>query len=835
MNWKTPLFFLGRLAYATFMVITAVYCVLVFLPFTYQQVHVGGLLPWLTTFVRIHPYLNVLAVAVLVPTMLTDLHERRSRLLTIILFAISAVGAIALFVHPLLANLTNDASSLIWCLVTLVPLVLVGACDWLAHASQLKWRAPAAEESRLFQTAVAAALFGSLLYAVIMALHAALGTSAHLTGRQWFWSLLWSVLSQALVFMGTFLGFALVGALGSVAPKRRAFEVALVMLLATAILWWVFRAVVFVPLSFRGWQADGMALALGFAIVVFFLGTNTAVCRATAGSPQTALELLFSPLQFLRDRGLAWRIPFFVVVAALAYWLATASVSFDWAYVLQHLVVLWLWLMAFAAFYMLAPFFAAAVKPKFLYLAAGAVLVSYVGLQLAQPRHQASAKPSEAAALVDEYANYDVSFRLADEVLSSTAQGNSADQDTAGFYSFLAENTDVARSRKVDPVDINLVANFAKTGAHPNIFVIVIDSLRRDYLGAYNPAVTFTPNFDAFAHDSVVMENAFTHYGGTGLAEPSIWLGGMMLHKQYIKPFEPMNTLKKLVDAEGYNAYISKDTILQTVLGPAPELHELDADIGTMNYNLCKTLNEVTTRFPAAGAPPLFVYTQPQNIHVSVIDREGRSVPPGETYPTVFDAPYASRVAQMDRCFGSFIDALKKAGLYDESVIIITADHGDSLGEHGRWGHAYTLFPEIVRVPLVVHLPASMKSKLAYDTKSVAFTTDISPSLYYLLGEKPANDPMLGRPLFTADLAEQQAYARDSYLVVSSYAPVYGVLDAKGRMLYIADGVNYRDYYYDLAEDPHGAAKPVTDDVRQANEARIRKLVLQIARFYRLP
>ena len=62
----------------------------------------------------------------------------------------------------------------------------------------------------------------------------------------------------------------------------------------------------------------------------------------------------------------------------------------------------------------------------------------------------------------------------------------------------------------------------------------MIDSLRRDYLSPYNPAVTFTPAIDALARDSLVYRNAFTQYGATGLSVPSLWVGGQILHKQYV-------------------------------------------------------------------------------------------------------------------------------------------------------------------------------------------------------------------------------------------------------------------------------------------------------------
>src|SRR5208282_4510288 len=157
---------------------------------------------------------------------------------------------------------------------------------------------------------------------------------------------------------------------------------------------------------------------------------------------------------------------------------------------------------------------------------------------------------------------------------------------------------------------------------------------------------------------------------------------------------------------------------------------------------------------------------------------------------------------------------------------------GDSLGERGRWGHAYTIFPEIVRIPLIVHLPTWMRRELKYDTQAAAFLTDLTPTLYYLLGEKPiVNNPIFGRPLFTTTLEEQAPYRRDSYLVASSYAPVYGLLSQNGRRLYIADGVNYREYAYELSPDGTSRDVPLSEEQRAAAQQEIRNQVNAIARF----
>jgi arylsulfatase A-like enzyme len=387
----------------------------------------------------------------------------------------------------------------------------------------------------------------------------------------------------------------------------------------------------------------------------------------------------------------------------------------------------------------------------------------------------------------------------------------------------------------IKPVDIEVTPNLqssVKSGPKPNVFIVVIDSLRRDYVSAYNPKVAFTPAIDRFAKENIVMNNAFTHYGGTGLAEPSIWVGGMMVHKQYVTPFYPMNTLAKLTSAEGYRSLVSVDTILTTIVPKTPAVADIDAGVLNMDYDMCRSLNQMTSSVSAArqeSNAPIFGYTQPQNIHISVIAREGKTVPPGETYPG-FYAPYASRLRRIDACFGQFIDSLKQMNLYDSSIVILTSDHGDSLGEEGRFGHAYTIYPEVVRIPLLVHLPPEMRGAMFYDNSAPVFSTDITPSLYYLLGhENVTNTPTMGRPLFTRRREDQVPYLRNDYLIASSYAAVYGLLSGNGRRLYISDAVNERDYVYELST---GATEAIDSGEQLRSRERIRVLVDQVDGVY---
>jgi len=261
-----------------------------------------------------------------------------------------------------------------------------------------------------------------------------------------------------------------------------------------------------------------------------------------------------------------------------------------------------------------------------------------------------------------------------------------------GFYTFLQQNSELPDSVYADSVDIKLVDDL--TPSHltnkPNIFIFVIDSLRRDYVSTYNKSVTFTPGLDAFARESIVMENAFTRYGGTVLSEPAIWTGSLQLHKQYIIPFAPMNSLQKLMDMEGYEKWISIDPVVKIILREDPSITELELDKHTrwVNLNLEKTAKELESRLDhrAADSKPVFVYTQSQDLHPVKLNqmRNGAmKVTYKKAYPG-FDPFYASELERIDQGFAEFIHYLKSHNLYENSIVVVTSDtviHWENLAD----------------------------------------------------------------------------------------------------------------------------------------------------------
>src|SRR5262249_14353618 len=300
----------------------------------------------------------------------------------------------------------------------------------------------------------------------------------------------------------------------------------------------------------------------------------------------------------------------------------------------------------------------------------------------------------------------------------------------------------------------------------------------------------------------------------------------------YVTPFYPMNSLEKLVQAAGYRQFVAKDEILKTILPPSAPIDELQSSQSTMNLEACPALGELQGKISGVkdAGSSIFAYIQPQDLHVSAINRQNRSVLDGKDYPG-FEAAYASRVEKVDKCFAEFIRFLKASGLYDSSIVILTADHGDSLGEKGRWGHAYNVVPEVARVPLIVHVPDAIRPPFVEQTEP-AFLTDITPTLYYLLGQRPiVQNPIFGKPLFTTSEAESAPYRRSSYLIASSYGPVYAVLGDQGHSLYVADAVDYKEYFYQWKDSSNGSAGTVTPGVRASGRVEIRSDVSAIDHF----
>jgi len=812
----------ARTVHMLFFLVTSLYCMFAYLPFTYMHVLKAALLPTLVAFAQYHPVLYWIVLILMLPVV----GFKRDRWHWGF-WIVHVLGGILLIVRPLLANLDNTTTSFWWALGTLMPSLYLTFLTWRTSYPAIRWGAGApADERRVFRAAWLSGFAVAILYAGVALLRKQ--PTDWSTAEGWF-GFGASVLIHTLVFVLFFVALNLLTVVSTWFPSPPRAQFVVMHLFGAAVLYTVIRVLVFTALSFAGPLANLYGLALSLTVTGYLAAFGASLAASADLEVSSGVSIA---LWWMRPpeahRGIFRTLVALAITAAVAIPITVQASAMDWNYLFQKLTALVVWIAIFRVFFVAVhPKSTGPVQAGRLLVCALLILPGYRSFEAARSSIWKATRSKETSAqFLEKWAGYDISFQLLNEAITPVA-------GDPGFYRFLVRNTNLPRSTYVAPVPVDLVESLGPTpDKKPNIFMVVVDSLRRDYLSPYNPDVFFTPEIGRFGQESVVMRNAFTRYGATGLSEPSIWVGGMLLHKQYVTPFAPMNALQKLLEAEKYHAYISRDEILQTVVQPWPGLTEMDEGRLNMRYDLCSSLEELEGKIASdPGGAPMFAYTQPQNIHISVINGQGAKPISDENFGR-FYAPYASRLKRMDACFGHFIESLKQRGIYDNSIVILTADHGDSLGENGRWGHAYTIYPEVVRIPLLIHLPPAMRDSHSYSEKDLAFSVDITPSLYYLTGHKPTNhNELLGRPLFTDRSSEAAEWRHESYLLASSYAAVYGILTADGKQLTVADAVNYKDYYLDLS-----SAAPSADSVSGATktwlEGLIRSKVVAIDSFY---
>ncbi len=207
--------------------------------------------------------------------------------------------------------------------------------------------------------------------------------------------------------------------------------------------------------------------------------------------------------------------------------------------------------------------------------------------------------------------------------------------------------------------------------------------------------------------------------------------------------------------------------------------------------------------------------------------------PPQEGAYPGFQPSAATEIKRLDGCFGSFVGYLKARGLYDNSIVVLTADHGESYGDYGHTNHTFGLHPEVLRVPLIIHLPIDMQNKYYVDPDAVAFNIDVTPSLYYLLGHRPLQTTSAsGRPLFTLTKEENESYQRANYMVAVCYGPIYGLLSHNGDNLFVANEMDDVYQYFDLVHDPGGTHNLLDQQILASDQKVIRADVQGIADLY---
>lgn len=148
--------------------------------------------------------------------------------------------------------------------------------------------------------------------------------------------------------------------------------------------------------------------------------------------------------------------------------------------------------------------------------------------------------------------------------------------------------------------------------------------------------------------------------------------------------------------------------------------------------------------------------------------------------PDVIRARYAAEVADADAALGAFLDRLRAAGRYDGMLIVVTADHGLELGEHGAHGDGGTLYDEQIHVPLVIKLPGNARAgtRVGWQVRQI----DVAPTIAEVVGVG-ADPAWQGQMLFDDAFDGHLAEADRAWGEQDASRPALAEQDARGYRL----------------------------------------------------
>ena len=819
-------FILGRVIVAVFCLLTWAFGLIVSVRFAYEQFIRPQLFPWVTEFVNWHHLWYwaafLASVATIIPQ-LRSLADKGVKPLAawLSLSYVICFGAVGMYLvsNPYLVRLDGGTRSLALVPGALLPLLWLAAIDHSASSSALTQRREVTGQQRLFHAALATAVSLWSVHVVIAAMRSDL--SGGWSG--WFVTAAWSLV---LDVTGTLALALVLGLTATIAATRRrpwAWEYGLCIIFIAGAIIEFMRRFVLPSLTFTGVDAVVSSVPFGATLALMWSGWRVRQPPREA-APDTAIGFLAS----LFD-GRSSRSALLVCVVPIGAAIASRLVeTVDWALIANRLIAVTEAALVFG--YFLSRF----RDRQDGRWSAVRVLTAPLGALIVL-----AALPSATTTVGAVTGNAQIDSELALDRLPTT------DPIAATIARLVIEQ----QVPDIDYYREMIASNVAQSAAHPSVpkttfasgtvdirprpphvFIFLVDSLRRDYLSTYNPAATFTPALASFAKDSYVFSNAFTSFGGTWMAIPSLW-NGAAVTRGWGQVFKQMNVVEPLIDSGNYD-FLINDYTVESELKPDTQRTFLNPGITSVNTDLCDNVKALQTHIDRrATARPVFAFMAPMNVHI-LNTRSGA----GSSDPRYagFHPPYAARLERLDGCFGSFITYLQQRRLYDDSIIIVSSDHGDTLGADGNWGHQFFLFPEDIRIPLIVHLPLAMRGTVTTDLARIALLPDVAPTLLTLLGAHVADLPApFGSPLFVAANLEPKPRRRQSFLVMSSYGSTYGLLRRNGKFLYISDLVSWREYAYTLFKQPVGERIPVTDVHRRIGQAGIRKHVKAVDALYR--
>lgn len=417
----------------------------------------------------------------------------------------------------------------------------------------------------------------------------------------------------------------------------------------------------------------------------------------------------------------------------------------------------------------------------------------------------------------------------------------------------------------------------------PNVVLVVVDTSRADHWSCYGYPQTTTPRIDAFAREAIRFTHAYSTSTWTLPAHASLFTGLYpVVHQatqEHLQLDDRFETLAELLHAHGYataafsgNPWVSRSThlnrgfdLMEEMWG-RPEAREDGSFPHATNRLVFDWLQRKEPQQPVFlfinYIEPHFPYEAPRAYEtrfvapdVSIAERTQAAVRWTDWYlhPQPFTprlaalrtALYDAEIAYADAIVGELLDGLRRAGIYDESLIVITSDHGENLADHGHVDHVFSLYNSTVRVPLLMRLPQQRKAGTVREDP--VQLTDVFATILTATGAASSDTRVSGVDLLAGVMPDDRAILAEYYYPDQALAafpidqrsnPALDRFRRRLRSIQIGPhkliwGSDGQDELYDLVNDSEERRNLIAQEPQVAERLRS-QLQVRIARLQAL-